>query len=115
MPRNGLLWAVPALLALLPLGLASAPAQAGDAAAGAEKAVNCRQCHGREGISLQPDVPNIAGQKEYYLVQSMKAYRDGTRKSDMMTFIAETLSDEDIADLAAYFSGFEISVTVPGE
>ncbi len=87
--------------------LSAAPAQAGDAAAGKAKAVMCAGCHGSDGISLNPLWPNLAGQKEGYLIKQLRAFRDGTRKDPMMEPIAKNLSDEDIENLAAYFSGLK--------
>ena len=87
---------------------ASAPSLAqGDAEAGAEKAEACRACHGSRGISVNDMWPNLAGQKEAYLVKQMKAFRDGDRKDPIMTSFALSLSDEDIADLAAYYASLE--------
>ncbi len=80
---------------------------AGDAAAGKAKAATCAGCHGENGISVQDDWPNLAGQKAAYLEIALKAYRDGSRKSDLMSGMATGLSDADIANLAAYFSGLK--------
>ena len=80
-------------------------ALAGDAAAGKAKSVTCIGCHGANGISAVPLYPNLAGQKEQYLISSMKSYRDGERKNRIMSPMAKPLSDEDIADLAAYYAG----------
>ncbi|BDX08530.1 c-type cytochrome [Planctobacterium marinum] len=77
---------------------------AGDPAKGKAKATTCAACHGANGISMIPNYPNLAGQKELYLVDAIKAYRDGTRKNPVMSPMAAALSDEDIANLAAYFS-----------
>jgi len=82
----------------------SGSAQAGDAAAGEAKSANCTGCHGRNGKSTNPSNPNLAGQKEAYLVKSTKAYRDGQRKDPMMSSMVSGLSDADIADLAAFYS-----------
>jgi len=60
-----------------------------------------------DGVSKIPDAPHIGGQNEYYLVKSLKAYKTGQRKDEMMNFIVSELSDEDIADLAAYFASLE--------
>jgi len=79
-------------------------AGAGDAAAGKTKAATCIACHGANGISGNDMWPNLAGQKEGYLVAQMKAFRDGQRSNPMMAPMAAGLSDADIADLAAYFS-----------
>ncbi|MEM7400403.1 MAG: cytochrome c [Pseudomonadota bacterium] len=77
---------------------------AGDAAAGKQKSVTCAACHGGEGISPTGIWPNLAGQKEEYLVAQLKAYRDGTRENAQMSPMAANLSDEDIANLAAYYA-----------
>ena len=106
--RAGLMVAL-ALLALP----ASAPAGAGDAAAGRRKAVACQACHGLDGLSKLPEAPHLAGQPERYLVKSLDDYRTGARKNDMMTLVAKNLSDQDIADLAAYYGAIEISATPP--
>jgi cytochrome c553 len=98
------------------LTLASPSAWAeGDAKAGAQKikALQCISCHGRDGVSKLPEAPNLAGQVQEYLGSSLKAYRDGTRKNDMMSAIAANLKDADIDDLTAYYSGIAISVTPP--
>lgn len=88
-------------------------AAAGDPALGREKVVKCTQCHGRDGIGKLPIFPNIAGQKEDYLVAQLRAFRDGSRENQMMSFIAKDLSDEDIANLAAYYASIKVEVTPP--
>jgi mono/diheme cytochrome c family protein len=60
-----------------------------------------------------PDAPHLAGQPEQYLVKSLNEYRSGARKHDMMTLVAKALSDQDVADLAAYYAAIEISATPP--
>jgi cytochrome c553 len=64
----------------------------------------CAGCHGPKGISLTPAYPNLAGQKEEYLIAQLKALRDKTRVAPMMNGFATNLKDEDIANLAAYFA-----------
>jgi cytochrome c553 len=76
----------------------------GNAAAGKVASANCTGCHGMNGRSTNPDNPNLAGQKEAYLVKSIKAYRDGQRKDPMMSSMVTGLSDADIANLAAFYS-----------
>ena len=76
----------------------------GDAAAGETRAQSCAGCHGANGISNNPLWPNLAGQKDAYLVKQMKAFRDGTRQDPMMSPMAKPLTDTDIDNLAAYFS-----------
>lgn len=86
---------------LLPVAV---QAQAGDPEKGKARAATCAACHGANGIAMIPSYPNLAGQKEQYLVLQMKAFRDGTRKNMMMSPMAQGLSDEDIANLAAFYA-----------
>jgi cytochrome c553 len=82
-------------------------ASAGDAVAGKAKAAVCAACHGKNGIALIPMYPNLAGQHELYLVSSLKAYRSKERKGGMAAIMhvqAKALSDDDIANLSAYFA-----------
>lgn len=79
-------------------------ASAGNADAGKTKAAVCAGCHGANGVSIMPMYPNLAGQKEQYLVKQLKDLRDGRRNDPVMSSMAKPLSDADIDDLAAYFS-----------
>ena len=78
---------------------------AGDPAAGKAKAVICQACHGVEGISPNELWPNLAGQKEGYLIKQMKAFRDGVRSDPLMSPMSKALTDTDIENIAAFFSG----------
>lgn len=85
-------------------GLASA---AGDAEAGAQKIAVCAACHGMDGRATADIYPSLDGQSATYLETSLKAYRAGERGGSMsavMTPQATNLSDQDIADIAAYYS-----------
>jgi len=86
---------------------ATASARAGDIAAGKAKSAMCASCHGANGISLSPLWPNLAGQKEEYLVKQIKAFRDGTRQDPMMAPMVAALSDADVRNLAAFFSSLK--------
>lgn len=94
---------------LLSALLISAPILAADKDAGKAKSAVCVACHGSNGISAIPMYPNLAGQKEAYLAIALKAYRDGTRKNMVMAPMAKPLSDEDIANLAAYYASLDPS------
>jgi cytochrome c553 len=83
---------------------------AGDAKAGRMKAQMCQACHGSDGLSQVPDAPNIAGQVEGYLVTQLQAFKTGARKNEAMSLVAAGLSNQDIDDLAAWFSSIEIKV-----
>jgi cytochrome c553 len=95
-------------LVLLFALVASLPAaRAQDAQAGARKVAACIGCHGIPGYQASfPEVhrvPKIAGQNEKYLVAALNAYRKGERKHPTMRAIAGSMSDQDIADVAAYY------------
>ncbi len=94
-------------ISLVLLAIAANPTFAADAAAGKAKAALCASCHGQNGISMLPQNPNLAGQKELYLVNALKAYKAQTRKEPTMNAMAAPLSDTDIANLAAYYSSLK--------
>jgi len=79
----------------------------GDAAAGKAKSSSCVSCHGLNGVSTMGVNPNLAGQKKEYLAKSIKDYRDGKRTHAMMKSMVGGLSDADIDNLAAYYSGLK--------
>jgi cytochrome c553 len=98
------------LLALLLPGLALAQAApSGDPAAGARKTRMCAGCHGIDGWrTAYPEVygvPKIGGQHPAYIVKALQEYKSGERSHPSMKAIAATLSDQDMADLAAYYGG----------
>jgi len=78
-----------------------------DLAAGKNSAARCTACHGYGGISANDEWPNLAGQKQGYLVKQLKAYRDGTREDPVMSPMAEGLTDADIDNIAAWFSSMQ--------
>lgn len=86
---------------------------AGDAVEGRKKASQCRICHGLDGIARIPIAPHIAGENEIYLATQLKAFRSGKRTHEMMSVVAKPLSDEDIADISAWYASIKIEVTVP--
>lgn len=100
-----------AMIAGLMLVSTQAVMAAGNEAAGKEKAMICQSCHGEGGAaSITPDIPVLAGQHQDYLVHALKSYRSGDRKQAIMSTFAQQLSDQDIADLARYFSRQEGSL-----
>lgn len=92
---------------VLSAGLAAVPmpAAADDVRSGRVRASQCEGCHGRNGTSISPMYPNLAGQKELYLRKALRDYKTGARRDPQCASIARTLSDADIDDLARYFSG----------
>ena len=96
----------------LALGFGTASAK-GNAAAGKTKAVACEACHGTDGNGIAPNYPALAGQYQDYLVQALHEYQSGQgnhpavgahRTNAIMNGMAAPLSDQDIEDIAAYFS-----------
>jgi len=77
--------------------------------AGKEKAASCISCHGDNGNSMVSTFPNLAQQHSSYLIKQLQAFKAGTRKNPMMNAIASGLSNEDMADIAAYYAAQEIS------
>jgi len=94
-------------LAVLMLAVPLTVAARGDAAAGQEKAKVCEACHGTTGKSVDPNYPNIGGQHKDYLEKALKDYRSGRRPNVIMAGMASALSDQDIEDLAAWYSSQE--------
>ncbi|WP_045160270.1 MULTISPECIES: c-type cytochrome [Pseudomonadaceae] len=88
-------------------------ARAADINAGQAKAGMCTACHGLDGLSKVADAPNLAGNGELYLVRQLKAFRSGERKHPQMSLVAAGLSDDDIANLAAWYAAIKVSVELP--
>jgi len=79
---------------------------AGDVQAGKAKAVACAGCHGANGQGAAPN-PRLAGLKEDKLIKDLKDYKSGKRDNAVMKAITNSLSDQDIANLAAYFASLK--------
>jgi len=73
--------------------------------AGAAKSDSCAHCHGTDGNSTSSAYPSLAGQPREYLYRQIKAFKEGSRKNAMMSTAVVVLSDQDMQDLAEYFSG----------
>ena len=87
------------------LALAGATQAAGNAEAGKTKSAVCAACHGADGNSgANPVWPKLAGQHPSYIIQQLQDFKAGKRSEPMMSPMAAPLSEEDMADLAAYFS-----------
>ncbi|AKS07179.1 MULTISPECIES: c-type cytochrome [Pseudomonas] len=100
---------------LLTLGITGAAVAAegpvkGDATAGQAKAAVCGACHGPDGNSPAPNFPKLAGQGERYLTKQMQDIKSGKRTVLEMTGLLTNLSDQDLADIAAYFASQKGSV-----
>jgi len=89
------------------ISLLAAPAAlavTGDAEAGAQKAAVCGACHGMNGNSVNPEWPNLASQHAGYIAAQLALFKEGVRSNVIMAPNAMLLSEQDMADLAAYFS-----------
>jgi cytochrome c553 len=104
-----------AMAAAVILALAPAAQGAGDAAAGKAKVETvCAACHGANGVSVSDTIPNLAGQREAYIANQLRAFKDGSRKPQspanpaaIMNAMAAQLSPADIENVAAYFASLQ--------
>ena len=93
-----------------------APALAGDAAAARARVLTlCQNCHGENGVAVLPGAANLSGQQKEYLQAQLRAYRSGSRRNDQMSIIAKTLTDDDIENLAEWYSAIKVTVEMPKE
>lgn len=88
---------------LLAMAVGGAQA-AGDAEAGKTKSATCLACHGVDGNSANAVWPKLAGQHPSYIKKQLREFKGGVRKNDLMSPMAMPLSEQDMDDLAAYFS-----------
>ncbi|MGB4074018.1 c-type cytochrome [Pseudomonas sp.] len=95
---------------LLTLGITGLAHAAGNAEAGQGKVVVCGACHGADGNSAAPNFPKLAGQGERYLLKQLKDIKSGNRQVVEMTGLLDNLSDEDLADISAYFASQQMGV-----
>ncbi|WP_087109570.1 c-type cytochrome [Parendozoicomonas haliclonae] len=89
---------------LVGLGWAGLAVAGGDAAAGKEKVAICSACHGPTGQSIAPNYPHLAGQGEGYLIKQITDIKNGDRKILEMTGMTDNLSEQDIADISAFYA-----------
>lgn len=94
---------------LITIGVSGAAWAEGDAAAGQGKAAVCFGCHGADGNATAPVFPKLAGQHANYLVKQLKDIKGGVRPSPMMMGFAAGLAEQDMEDLAAFFSTLVVS------
>jgi cytochrome c553 len=93
------------ILCSLALAALAGSATAADIEAGRAKSTTCQACHGADGNGTgDPQYPRLAGQYADYLAKALKDYRSGERANVIMAGFAGTLSDQDIADLAAFYA-----------
>jgi len=87
--------------------LSSFTTQAADIAAGKAKAASCAACHGANGMSMIPMYPNLAGQKEQYLLKQLKDFKSKKRNDPVMSAMAMPLSTQDMENIAAYYASLK--------
>ena len=73
----------------------------------------CQTCHGKDGKATVVGSPNLSGQQKEYLIEQLRAYRSGTRRHEQMSIIAKSLTDDDIENLAEWYSSIKITVEKP--
>lgn len=83
---------------------------AGDAEAGKSKSAMCAACHGPDGNSPAPTFPKLAGQHADYLAKQLAEYKSGERQNATMNGMAAALSEQDIADLAAFYASQKVTL-----
>lgn len=82
----------------------------GNASAGESKAAVCSACHGNAGQSTIGENPKLAGQNAKYLIKQMQDIKSGARTVPLMTGLLNNSSDQDMADMAAYFAAQEVTL-----
>jgi len=95
---------------LLTLGITGFAHAAGNAEAGQGKVVVCGACHAADGNSAAPNFPKLAGQGERYLLKQLKDIKSGARPIVEMTGLLDNSSDQDLADMAAFYASQQMSV-----
>lgn len=95
--------AITASLIWLAIGTVNVLA-AGDAGLGRAKAASCAGCHGEDGNSVSPEWPKLAGQGEAYIIKQLTNFKSGARQNAIMNGMAAALSEQDMADVAAFFA-----------
>ena len=98
--------AITACVFALPLlaGAAHAQQPAADMRSAAVLASNCANCHGTVGVVGQGAMPNLAGQQKIYIIEQMRAFRDGKRPATIMHQLAKGYTDQQIELIAEFFS-----------
>lgn len=106
--------AVAAMLSVTPQASESSDTEvAKPARSGAELSQACAACHGAEGIAISDDFPNLAGQYRSYLLYALKGYRSGERNNAIMQSFVKDLSDEELENLAEFYSSKKGLETLP--
>ncbi len=95
-------------------GSAGNQAIAGELMAGKAKAeAACQVCHGLDGRAVVPMAANLSGQQKQYIIAQLEAYRSGQRRHEQMSIIAKMLNDDDIENVAEWYSSIKITIEMP--
>jgi cytochrome c553 len=78
---------------------------------GQDRTIFCKVCHGKDGNSVRPGVPNLAGQNPVYLLDQFQHFSDGRRFDSAMTQLSKTFTDDEKVLLALYYSSFQVQPT----
>ncbi len=100
------------IMTSLALSAMTVAAYADPAAGKALVKQKCQTCHGVDGIAKIPIAPHLAGESQIYLETQLKAFRSGKRENEMMSVVAQTLTDEEITNLAEWYSSITITAKV---
>jgi cytochrome c553 len=100
-----------ALTLVAVLGWTGSVHAAGTVEAGQAKSATCMACHGMDGNSANPEWPSLAGQHSSYIIKQLKHFKAGERQNVLMAPMAMILADQDVEDLAAYFSSQKLLAT----
>ena len=95
---------------LLTLGITGLAQAAGNAEDAQGKVIVCGACHGADGYSAAPNFPKLAGQGERYLLKQLKDIKSGARPIVEMTGLLDNMSDQDLADISAFYANQQMSV-----
>ena len=87
----------------------------GDPEAGRKIAGMCRTCHGLDGFAKIPVAPHIGGEPAEYLAAQLTAFREGTREQEMMSVVSRSLSDQQIADVSAWYASHRATATLTAD
>lgn len=100
--------------ALIAAAFTASASFAADPVAGRKVAQGtCAVCHGLDGIAKNPDAPHLAGENVAYLMRQLKAFKSGERKHEQMSIIAQGMSEEQMADVSAWYSQIKIKAEMP--
>ena len=103
-----------ALVLIATTGSVGNQAFAGDLMAGKAKAeATCQVCHGLDGRAVVPMAANLSGQQKQYIIAQLEAYRSGKRRHEQMNIIAKMLDDDDIENVAEWYSSIKITIEMP--